>query len=367
MGGAVKKVTSVFTGKSGGGETKSSTNSKQTQQQQSWLESNPQYQALQNNALAEANNFNMPAYQIAGSNQNTDEALAALAKGVDTTQYKNAYESMINKGQNAYTQGESVATDAYNRIKQMSNMSQQDLQNMYANEYNSDLVNQQIAGATSDIMDTYNTQVHGLNQRAVGSGAMGSSRAGVAQGVMAGQAQKAVGSASVQYRTAEEAAATQRVQSYMNMQSQYASQMMNYGQNQMSMGNQMYGAGMGYYSQYNQATTQNAQNRFQAGQYQRQMQQQQLDVNRQNQILANSPALQRLQMYNTQFLPMANLSTSGSGTNVGTGTNTTPSTGGNLLGGLMGMGGSMLGGMWGGSMGSQAGGMIGGAFGNSFG
>ena len=361
------KVVKTLTGHGGGGTTKTSEKSTQNQSQQSWLEQNPQYQQLQNQALSEANNFNMPAYQFAGNNENINAALAGLSKGVDTTGYKNAYEQMLSQGQDQYTSGIGSTTDALNKLNQLGGMSQADYQNMMKSEYNSDLVNQEIAQLRGDVTDQYNQQVTALNQQANMAGGMGNSRAGVAQGIIAGQAAKAIASGSVQYRVAEEQQAYNRLNSYLNMQSSTAGQLAQIGQNQAAQGLQMYGAGMGYYSQYNQAQTQNLQNQFTAGQYQRQTQQQQYDINRQNELIRQSPALQRLAYYNQTFLPMANLSTSGTGTFTGSGTNKTPGSGGNLLGGLMGMGGSYLGGMFGGGMGSQMGGMIGGAFGNSYG
>ncbi|WBM71928.1 hypothetical protein OH773_06720 [Buttiauxella sp. WJP83] len=365
------KVVKSLTGHGGGGTTKTKENSTKTESQQSWLEQNKQYQTLQNNALNEANNFNMPQYQLAGANNNIDQALAGLGQGVDTQGYKDAYLQMLSQGQGQYNQGSNALSSALGKLNQIGNMSQADYQNMMKSEYNSDLVNQEIEQLKGDVNDQYQDQVQHLNQQANMAGGMGNSRAGVAQGVMAGQAQKAIASGSVQYRVAEEQQAYNRLNSYMNQQSSAANNIAQIGSNMSSQGLQMYGAGMGYYSQYNQAQTQNLQNQFQAGQYQRQMQQQQYDVNRQNELIRQSPALQRLSYYNQSFLPMANLSTSGSGTFTGTGENKTPGQGGNLLGGLMGMGGAMLGQHYGMSdtgtgMMSMFGGMAGNAFGSSY-
>ncbi|ELO4930466.1 hypothetical protein QUR06_000263 [Escherichia coli] len=371
MGSVVKHVTGALTGHSGGGKSKTTTTeSSNTQNQsQSWLEKNPQYQALQNNALREANNFNMPQYQVAGQTADTRSALAALARGVDTSQYRSASQQMISQGQSAYNQGGQTLRSAQNTLNSLGNMTQKQYQDMMKSEYNSDLVKSQIAQMTSDVNDEYNSQVHALNQSANASGAMGNSRAGVAQGVMAGQAQKAIASGTVQYQTAEEQNAYNRLTGYLTQRTNVASSLASIGQNQQSQGLQQYGAGMGYYSQYNQAVTQNAQNRLTAGQAQQQYAQQVIDVNRQNALIARSPALARLAYYNQTLLPMANLSTSGtaSGTGTNTSVGTQPSSGGNLLGGLMGMAGSAVGTYFGGSMGGQMGGMLGGAFGNSYG
>lgn len=367
MGSVVKHVTGALTGHSGGGTTKSSEKSSTNNQQESWLERNPQYQQLQNNALAEANQFNTPEYQLAGSNNWLNSGMAGLAQGQDTSGYLNAFNQMQQQGQSEYNTGNNRLNQGYDQYSKLANMSQSDYQNMLNSEYNSDLVKSQIAGATQDIEDTYAHQVQGLNQSAVMHGGMGNSRAGVAQGVMAGKAQQAIANASVQYRSQEESAAANRLQSYLGMQQNVAGSMAGIGQNQMAQGLQQYGAGMGYYGQYNQANTQNLQNMVTAGQWQQQQAQQQIDVNRQNTILRQSPALARLAYYNQSLLSMANLQTFGTGTSEGSSKSTTPGQGGNMLGGLMGMGGSALGGYFGGPMGAQIGGSLGSSFGNSYG
>ena len=373
MGKVVKKISSVFTGKKGGGETKSTetSNNQQssTNSSESWLQKNPQYQALEQNALNEAQGFNMPQYQLAGENDNIKQALAGLSAGTDTQEYKDAAAYLKQQGMSQQQLGQQNQSNATNILDQFKNMSQDDYRQMVANEYDNDLVRSQISGATQDINDQRDQALQGINQRASTSGAMGSSRAGVASGVAIGKALNAVGNASVQYRTAEEANAANRLNSYMNLRTNTANSYANIGQAQQTQGLNQYNQGMGYLNQANQLQTQNYQNQLTAGQLQRSMDQNALDVQRQNQISAQTPALQRLAMYNQQYLPMANLSTTGNASGTSSGTSTTiqqaPATGGNLLGGLMGMGGSALGGMFGGGMGASMGGMLGGAFGNA--
>lgn len=66
--------------------------------------------------------------------------------------------------------------------------------------YDSDTVKSQTSQLATDVNKSYNQQVEALNQQAVGSGNMGSSRAGVAQGVMSGKANEALakGTADIQ-------------------------------------------------------------------------------------------------------------------------------------------------------------------------
>lgn len=371
MGSVVKHVTGALTGKSGGGETKSS--SKETASsntnQSSWLQNNEQYKSLETNALNEAGNLNYTPEQMAQMNGNQTSALSDLAKGVDTSGYQNAYNQFNQLGNSNYQQGTNTLNNAQTKINAFANMTQSDYQNMMKSEYNSDLVKSEIADLSTNVNDQEAKSVQNLNQQAQQAGAMGNSRAGVAQGVIAGQAQKAIASGTVQFQQAEEQAAASRLQSYLGLQSQSYSQLAGIGQQQQTMGAQMLNQGMSYFNQYNQALTQNAQNRLTAGSMQQQQQQQMLDMNRRNQIAAQSPSLYRLNVMNQTYLPMAGLASTGSsnGTSTSNTTNVTPGQGGNLLGGLMGMGGSMLGGYFGGGMGAQAGGMVGSAFGNSFG
>lgn len=343
MGSVVKHVTSALTGHSGGGSQTTKETSNTSQQQQSWLQSNPQFQQLEQNALNEANSFNMPQYQLAGMNDNEAAALTKLAQGVDTSQYQNASNLLLGQGTNAYNEGTNILGGAYSTLSELGNMSQSDYQKMMQSEYNSDLVNQEIEQMKGDVNQNYALQVEGLNQQATGTGNMGNSRAGVTQGRFAEAAQKAIASGSTQYRVAEEQNAFNRLNSYLNQRTSTASALANIGANQQQLGLSAYGQGMNYYSQYNQAQTQNAQNQYAAGQAYRQYAQQQMDVNRQNQILSQSPSLQRLSMFGGALLPYANLQTTGSASGTGVTITTAPGQGGNMLGGLLGMGAAAYG------------------------
>lgn len=370
MGSAIKHVTHALTGKSGGGTstTNQNENANSSGSSQSWLQNNPQYQALENSALQEAQNFNVPNYQLAGSNPNIDKSLDTLAQGVNTNPYNEAYNLMNREGQGLYNSGGNTLNGALTTLNRLGNMSQSDYQNMLKSEYNNDLVNSQIQQLSSDVTDQYNSQVQSLNQSANAAGAMGNSRTGVAQGVMAGQAQKAIASGSVQYRTAEEQQASNRLSSYLGLQSTTANSLASIGQNQQQLGLNMYGQGMNFYDQYNRMNIQNAQNMLSSGQMQRQMQQQQFDVNRQNALINSSPALNRLSYYNNALLPTAGLNQTwtSTGNSSMNGTSKTPGTGGSFLGGLMGIGGAAVGGYFGGNVGAMIGGGLGSSFGNTF-
>ncbi|MCS5737492.1 hypothetical protein, partial [Herbiconiux daphne] len=169
----------------------------------------------------------------------------------------------------------------------------------------------QLKSITSDINEQRDAALQNINQRATTSGAMGSSRAGVTSGVAIGKALSAVGQASVQYRTAEEQNAANRLNSYLSLRSNTANTYSQIGQQQQAQGLNAYNTGMTYANQVNQIQTQNYQNQLVVGQLQQAQQQQELDIQRQNQLMAQSPALARLSYYNQVYLPMANLSTTG--------------------------------------------------------
>ncbi|ELQ8980637.1 hypothetical protein R3B00_001299 [Klebsiella pneumoniae] len=347
-----------------GKDQKQTTKTESSNEQTSWLEKNPQYQQLQQDALNSAQNFDIPQYQLAGSNQYLDEAQKRIAEGVDLTGYQTGSQFMQGAGKTQYEQSQNALQGYQSTLNRIGNMGQSDYQSLMKNEYNSDLVNSQIKEATQDINDEYNSQVQQLNQQATATGNMGNSRAGVAQGVMAGKAQRAIGSASVQYRTAEENAAFNRVQSYLGNTLQATQAGAGIAQSQASQGLNMYNTGMNYYNQYNKAQQQNAQNMYAIGQFQQQQQQNQYNVDRQNALLNSSPSLARLAYFNQTYLPMAQLQTYGQAQ--GTSTTTQTQDKASPFGGLMGMAGSAVGSYYGGAQGAQAGGSAASAFGNAF-
>lgn len=364
----IKTMSKVVHGILGGGgsnksksEEKTNTNSTN----QSWLMNNDTYKNYANQAINEAANYKAPDYQVAGENQNMQDALNNLANGINPQGYKNAQEFMQNLGQKYLTQGDQGLQNAQGTLSQFQNMSQEDYQKMMKSEYNSDLVNSQIKQLTANVNQQYQDQVQDLNHTANAMGDMGNSRAGVAQGVMAGQAQKAIAAGTVQYQSAEEQNAYNRLTGYIGNRMNAASTQAQIAQSQLNAGYQGYNQGMNYLNQYNQATLQNWQNQLAAGNTQRQIQQQQLDVNRKNNLLAQSPSLQRLIMLNQGMLPIAGLQSTGTNIGTSTTTSTTPVQGGGMLGSLMGTVGSGIGQIFG-QTGQQLGGAIGGGIGQYY-
>ncbi|EDI8735809.1 hypothetical protein GEM21_05455 [Salmonella enterica] len=361
MGGVVKKLV-------GGGSKKESSTQTQSGTTTSYLMNNANYKAASDQAMAQIGNINITPQQLAEMPAAERSALTNLMNGQDYDYLQNAQKFMSGYGTNLLNSGQQQVSGATDILSRLQNLDQSDYQAMLKSEMNNDLVNSQIKQATSDINDYTAGQISNLNLNAAASGNMGSSRAGVAQGVIVGQGAKAVGSASVQYRTAEEQNAQNRLMSYLNLQSNTAGQLAGIGQNQVSMGMGAYNSGVGYGSQYTAGQLQNNQNAVNAGNMIRTYNQQQLDLNRNNQMLMSAPALARLGYANQYLLPMATLSQTSNGTATTTQNVSKPG----MLPSLMSAGGMAAGGYFSNAMGMStqqgmgAGGTIGGLVGNMF-
>ncbi|EBW2292210.1 hypothetical protein DFV88_24820 [Salmonella enterica subsp. enterica serovar Newport] len=339
----------------------STTKSTEKTQNQNWLAQNKEYSALVNQGISQGSQMNIPGYEVAGFGPEYQAAAQRLLTGADYGYLTNAADYFGGIGKGQLTSGLALQQQAQTGISRLANLSQEDFDKGIAAEFNSQLVNEQIAGLKSDINEQYLGAVSGLNLNAATTGNMGSSRAGVAQAVMSGQAMKAISSGSLAYRTAEESAATQRYQSLLGFQQQGVSQLANLANQQIGYGSQFANQAVGYQNQYTAGWLQNQQNAMNVGATQQAYQQQLLDINRQNQLLAQSPALARLG-YMNQFLgPIANYSTSGTRTT----TTVAPPQGNGLMGGIMGAAGAVAGAYFGGPMGAQLGASLGGAVGNS--
>lgn len=316
-------------------------------QQENWLAKNPQYQAMVNNAINEASNYQIKELKQADLNPDIQNALANLSQGVDTSKYQEASDYLTQLGKQYTQQGQEGLTNAQSVLGQYANWSQEDMQKAMQSEYNSDLVKEQIAGATEDINDEMNAGISDINHRAVTAGAMGSSRAGVAEGVTRGKALRAIGAASTQYRSAEESAAYNRLMGFVQTRTGAAGQQASIAQGQLNYGTNAFNTGMNYQTQANNLTTQNAQNRLTAGEYMRNYEQQQLDLQNYNSMLRQSSSLQRLMYVNQGLSPIAGYSQFGSnnGTTQTNQNSKSTSSGGSALGGAMGMIGTVAGGV----------------------
>ncbi|EKA7615245.1 hypothetical protein OL383_004430 [Salmonella enterica] len=342
---------------------KKSSTSKETtnSEQKNLLAQNKDFMNTFNQANREMSTAALQPYQLAEYSQQFNQAQANLLKGVSTGDLEAAQTYMQNLGQSQLTQGLQGQSSAQGMLSRIANMTTEDYQKGFASEFNSQLVKDQISAATEDINAQRDQAIFDLNQNATASGNMGSSRSGIAQGVIVGQAARAVGQASVQYRTAEEQNAQNRYMSYLGMQQNSATSLASLAQNQISTGYSAYNQGVSYGTQRNALWLQNQQNAYNVGLQQQQRQQSILDINRQNAFMLQSPALARLQQYGGIVAPF------GSAGSVGTSTKTTVTPGqSSIFGGLMGAAGAAVGAFYGGPEGAAVGGSLGGSLGNSF-
>lgn len=263
----IKKNENVNTQTVGGQQETGSTSNSENAQKNSWLLQMPGLNQLVQRSIEEANQLQTPQYQLAGMNENEQAALNTLMQGRDATQL-----------QSILGQYQKQAASFTNYGAQQSQIN--DLAKGY---YQSDLVNQQKQQLSRDINEQLGGAVRTLNQQAVGSGNMASSRAGVTEAVTRGKAMDAISKGNAEIENSA------RTSAYNMAASQYqAGQEVLYNSLgvQANLANQLAG--------WNQ---QDAQTRYNAANLQRQYQQQQLDVTRQNQILKNTQAGQALTAY----------------------------------------------------------------------
>ncbi|EAQ9051865.1 hypothetical protein D8V62_23805 [Salmonella enterica] len=344
----------------GGGKSKKTTSTEETKNQ-NWLAQNKEYTALVNQGISQGSNMNIPGLQMADYGQGFYEAANNLQQGADLGYLQQGAGYMQGLGKNQLSSGLALQNQAQGQLSKFANMTQADFQAGMKSEYNSDLVKEQIAGLQSDVQEGLSGQLHQIDQAATESGNMGSSRAGITSGVAITGAAKAITSGSLQYRTQEENNAFNRYSTLLNFQQQGANQLANLAGQQISTGSNFYNQGMGYQTQYNAGWLQNQQNAINTGSLLQGIQQQRLDVNYQNALTAQSPALARLG-YMNQFLgPIANYSTTGNRTS----TTVTPQQGNGMMGGILGAAGAVVGGIYGGPMGAQLGASLGGAVGGA--
>lgn len=128
-----------------------------------------------------------------------------------TDDMKSALQNMANSGNlsNVANQINQITSSGAQNVGSASNALQgmasggitgQQVNDLASQFYDSDTVKSQTAQLGKDINQAYEGQVNALNQQATASGNMGSSRAGVAQGVMSGKANEALarGTADIQ-------------------------------------------------------------------------------------------------------------------------------------------------------------------------
>ncbi|EHT3579223.1 hypothetical protein KXY27_004542 [Salmonella enterica] len=348
----------ILGGKKGGG--KQTTN--KSEENTNWLMKNSAYTGLANQGIKEGSQMSIPGLQNAGYSQQFFDNLNDLANGVSLDDYKRYQGLYDTQGQSMLNQGQEYLGGATDVLSRIQNMSGDQWRKEYGEEFNSDLVKSRI----NQVSDIYNTQqnesLQSLNQSATATGNMGSSRSGVAEGVIRSNTAKNIASSAVDIQSQEEAAAEARLMNRYGLAQGAAGTMAGIGQQQIGQGLNLSQLGYGVYQAGNQAQIGNWNNAIYAGQMQQGIEQENLDIARQNALMAQSPSLQRLG-YMNQFLgPMANYQTYGNSTT----TTTTQLPKKSPWGTIMGAAGTAVGAYFGGPMGAQLGGAVGGAVGSQF-
>lgn len=239
----------------------------------------------------------IPENVLAGMTDSQKEALEKLQQGQD-------WSGMIGGAGQLGDWATGQMGNAQNQIQQgmqdykdiMSNLQNGGFQQMVGDMYNSDLVNTQKEQIGKDIQAGLNKGVQGLNQQASGSGNMGSSRAGVAQGVMAGEAMDAYasGAAGIESNAWNTAMQTAGQQAGQLIQGSLGG--INAGNSMFGQAGNMFNNSMGWGSNIMSGQLQDTTNKWQAGSLQQQWNQAQADNDRLNQMMKDNPLLAQLQM-----------------------------------------------------------------------
>lgn len=312
-----------------------------TSKTESWLTQGSHGDFLNNWLTGQFNQVGqgVPEYKYAGMNDYLSQGLAGL--GGNNQQFINqmggltgGFGQMAGAGWNQMQQGANAMAGLYGQGGLLTQQGQLDAMKGF---YDSDLVKSQQAQLAGNVKDAFGKMEQQNNQRAAGSGGMGSSRAGVMSGVAAGKMTDAYLSGSNQIQSAAQQMAMNQTQNLMNQQLAAA-------QGQMNFGNQMLSGAMsgiaGGIQAGNQMTNQGWQNQIGAGGLLQQIQQGQFDADRLNQMMQQNPSLAGM----SQLLPFLtamsgwNTTTNQTGTVTGGG----PSLGQQLLGAGVSLGGAAL-------------------------
>lgn len=345
----------------GGSKSSQKSTTKQESTNTNLLTQNGQYVSAINSGINEGLNANIIPFELAGMSDQYSADLAKYGAGVDYNGLNEAYKNLTSKGAQLAQGAESSLSGYLDTINKIAGYTPEDYREMYAGEYNNDLVQGQINELTKNVQEQESHSVQSLNQQAGAAGGMGNSRAGVAQGVIAGNAAKAIATGTVQYQTAEEQLAMQRVNTFLGNQFNAVNAGAGIVQGQQALGYNLQNQGMGYYTAGLGYQAQNNAAAIQADEMRRQYEQQELDIKRQNQMMYNTPLLTRLGLVNSTLAPVANFLTNGNSTGTTNVVTTQPDQNMSKMFGMIGtVGGSMFG-----PMGSMIGGMAGTAIGNS--
>lgn len=351
------------------------TNQQQQEQAQknSWLLAMPGLSSIVQRSITEASKLQTPQYQLAGLNTQEQAALNTLMQNRDQSQMQGilgAYQQQagqltsyagtqqkvlqgLQQQQSQYDAQQRQQIGAYQNFAQNAQNyagQQSQINQLAQGYYQSDLVNQQKTQLAQDINNQLAGGIRTLNQQAIGSGNMASSRAGVTEGVMRGKAMESIakGEADIENNARQSAynmaysqygTGQQNVYNALGAQTQIgqagnALNLQNYAAQQgiAEFGQNAYSQNLGQQSQLAQVLANwgqtDAQTRYNAARIMQQQSQQQMDINRQNQLLSGTQGLQALTAYLPAWSSLASMGQTSTGTSTtGTTSNTGSQTG----------------------------------------
>lgn len=265
---------------------------------------------------------NMPEYGFAGLNKEQMEALEGIMGGRDWAGLQQGAGALGQMGWDQMTQGGQYLKDAMGQYKDiMGQMSGQGYQDLVQGLYNSDLVNQQLDVMDTRIQSGLDKSIQGINQRASGSGNMGSSRAGVAEGVAIGEAADARASGTAQIQNAAWGQAITGANNQLGNLANAAGNQLTLGQNLLNQGSSTIGGAMEWGNNIQSGFQQDLFNKLTAGGIIQGNTQGQMDTDRLNQIIKDNPALGKLQLLLPIIGGTAGWGSSTSGNSSGSSTN----------------------------------------------
>lgn len=328
--------------------------------QKSWLMDIPGLQDMANNLVS--NSTNLPDYVYEGLNETQMNALNQLISGRDQSTIQGQSDYLNDQSIKFSSAGLNQANDAANTFNKYANMSNADYNQMISDATNSGLVNTQKEISTRNIQKALDKNVNQLNQAASGTGNMGSSRAGVAQGVMTSEALTAIGDANAAIDQNAYQNAINSVNNQIGSSLSAAGQLSSQGLNFSQMGMSGLNSSMGWNNTINDNVIKDLNNMFNAGSIFQTNSQNQANNAWQNQVKNDNPYLSQWQQIVNALGPAAGWSTTGTQTS----TAKTSGGGSNWMSGLTGLAGAGIGGYFGGSTGATAGAGIGSSLGSMF-
>lgn len=308
----------------------SSSKSTTTTDTSSMLWKLPGYKDMVSQAVANAGE--MPAYQYVGLNEAQQNSINGMIGNNPVTNaadyYQQTGQQLTGQGQSLYGSGSSTASQALSRLNQIQGMSASDYNSLISQYTNSDLIKQQTARAQEASANQFAGALQQINRGAAMSGTMGSSRAGVASGVAAGEANQNLLDVTTRINENAYQNAMQLANAQISRSSALNQGLLSSGLQSMQLGANVQGQGLSAYGQGVNAWQRAMSNQYQAGSLLQQNAQNQMSVDRMNQMLKDNPALFRVALLNSQLPQLAAPYTSSS--------STSKTSGGGGLGGVLG-------------------------------